>query len=136
MAKFSLDSKSFQELVPKIEAAGGEAQKAADSALKAVHGLITPRLKSGISRHVQTGETKASLLRSPDVRWKSPLEASVHVGFGIGNGGLPSIFLMWGTPKMSPDIEFRNAAFGPKVKREAAKAQREALEKVLKRLEG
>lgn len=135
-SKFSFNFKEIAALAEKIENAGGDLQKAADSALKASHGLITPRLKSGIARHVQTGETKSSLGSAPRVVWESPLKAHVDIGFMLDDGGLPSIFLMWGTPKMQPDTALRDAAFGPKIKSEVAKAQRQALETVLKRLEG
>lgn len=133
-SKFAFRFDEMADLATKIEAAGGDLQKAADSALKATHGYITPQLNRGISRHVQTGETKGSLEKKARVTWVHPMLARVEVGFDLMDGGLPSIFLMWGTPKMKPDKNLRRAAFGPKVRREVAQIQREALEKVLERL--
>lgn len=133
-SRFSFQFDEMEELASKIEAAGGDLQKAADSALKATHGYITPRLKSGISRHIQTGETKGSLVHAANVVWETPLKARVGIGFDLPGGGWPSIFLMWGTPKMQPDSDLRNAAYSPKVHRDVAKIQREALETVLQRL--
>lgn len=135
-SKFALNFKEMYTLAEKIEAAGGDLQKAADSALKATHGLITPKLGGGIARHKQTGATGGSLERSARVEWESPLKAHVDIGFDLGGGGLPSIFLMWGTPKMAPDVALRKAAFGAKITREVQEIQRQALEKVLKRLGG
>lgn len=133
-SKFAFNFKAMEDLAANIEAAGGDLQKAADSALKATHGLITPKLGSNIKRHNVTGETESSLEKSPRVEWLTPLKAQVNIGFDLEDGGWPSIFLMWGTPKMAPDVALRDAAFSPKVKREVAKIQRQALEKVLQRL--
>lgn len=137
-SKFAFNFKAMEELAANIEAAGGDLQKAADSALKATHGLITPKLGSNIKRHHATGDTEESLERSPRVEWPTPLKAQINIGFDLEDGGWPSIFLMWGTPKrateMPVDMALRDAAFSPKLKREVAKIQREALEKVLQRL--
>lgn len=135
-SKFAFNFDEMIDLAAKIEAAGGDLQKAADSALKAAHGYITPQLNRGISRHVQTGDTKKSLERKARVTWVHPMLARVEIGFDLKDGGLPSIFLMWGTPKMKPDTSLRKAAFGAKVRREVAQIQREVLETVLKRLGG
>lgn len=133
-SKFAFRFDEMSELAAKIEAAGGDLQKAAESALKATHGFITPQLNRGVSRHVQTGETKGSLEKKARVTWVHPMLARVEIGFDLSDGGVPSIFLMWGTPKMKPDTNLRRAAYGAKVRREVAKIQREALETVLKRL--
>ena len=112
---------------------GGDLQKACDTALKSTHEYITPQLSSGIARHDLSGQTAGSLERAPHVVWETPLKAKVSIGFNLKEGGVPSIFLMWGTPKrkaskMPVDTAFKNSAFGPKVKREVARLQREALE--------
>lgn len=133
-SKFAFNFKAMEELAANIEAADGDLQKAADSALKATHGLITPKLGSNIKRHHATGDTEKSLDKQPHVEWLTPLKAQVNIGFNFEEGGWPSIFLMWGTPKMAPDVALRDAAFAPKIKREVIKIQREALEKVLQRL--
>lgn len=133
-SRFAFRFDEMTELAAKIEAAGANLQDAADEALKATHDYITPQLSSGIARHVQTGETRDSLENAPQVTWINPLLAQVNIGFDLADGGWPSIFLMWGTPKMKPDLTLRRAAFGPKVKREVAKIQRETLEAYLKKV--
>ena len=138
-SKFAFNFKEMADLAERIENAGGSLQEACDKALKATHAYITPQLSAGISRHHSSGDTEESLERAPRVEWVSPLKAQVNIGFNLADGGLPSIFLMWGTPKrkaseMPVDIALKNAAFGPKVKREVAKLQREALEAVLQEL--
>lgn len=141
MAKKSAKKKSkwafrfdeMAELAEKLENMGGDLQKAVDTALKSTHEYITPQLASGIARHDFSGDTAATLEKSPRVEWATPLKARISIGFNLGEGGVPSIFLMWGTPKrkaskMPVDTAFKNSAFGPSVKREVAKLQREAME--------
>ena len=133
-SKFAFRFDEVLDLAARIEKAGGDIQQAADKALRDTHDYITPQLSTGIARHVATGDTKESLVQSPKVEWITPLKAQVNIGFDLGDGGWPSIFLMWGTPKMAPDVKLRKAAFGPAVKREVARLQKEALQAFLQQL--
>ncbi|MBQ8616224.1 MAG: hypothetical protein IJ418_01805 [Clostridia bacterium] len=133
-SKFAFRFDEMLSLADRIEKAGGDLQQAADKALRDTHDYITGELSTGIARHVVTGETRDSLVRTPKVEWITPLKAQVNIGFDLEDGGWPSIFLMWGTPKMAPDVKLRKAAFGPAVRREVAKIQKAALEAVLQTL--
>lgn len=135
-SKFAFAFDEMAELAEKLEDAGGDLKEAADKALRATHDYITPDLESGIKRHVLSGDTKESLDKRGGVVWESDLKAHVNIGFNLKEGGLPSIFLMWGTPKMKPDRKLKNAAFSAKVKREVAAIQREEMEKALKEIAG
>lgn len=127
----------MDDLIEKLDRAGGNLPDAVERTLKAAHGYITPGLKSGIDRHHSTGGTEKSLQTSGAVVWDTPLRAHIRIGFKISDGGLPSIFLMWGTPKhgrhpgTSADTKLKSAAFGAKVKREVAAIQREEFEKAI-----
>lgn len=142
MAKRSTWAFRFDEmeaLAAKIEAAEGSLEAAVEQALQSTHDFITPKLAAGIARHDFSGATKESLDKVPAVKWVTPLKAQVSIGFDLTAGGVPSIFLMWGTPRrkaseMPVDKAFRNSAFGPAVKREAAKLQREAMEAYLQKI--
>lgn len=133
-SKFAFNFKEMAVLAERIEKLGGSLEKACEEALLATHDLITPQLSKGIERHVQTGETQDSLERAPRVQWLTPTKAQVNIGFDLEAGGWPSIFLMWGTPKMKPDTALKNAAFGSKIRREVANIQRETLEAVAREL--
>lgn len=132
-SKFAFQFDEMYDLADKIEKAGGSLQDAVNDALEKTHDLIMPPLSTGIARHVDSGDTKESLVRMPNVTWISPLLAQVNIGFNLDEGW-PSVFLMWGTPKMAPDKALKNAAFGPSVKRKVAKIQKEALEAFLQNL--
>ena len=138
-SKYSFNFEEMEALAAKIEAAGGSLEAAVEKALQETNDFIAPKLAAGIARHDFSGETKGSLDRAPAVTWKTPLKAQVNIGFDLTAGGVPSIFLMWGTPRrkaseMPVDKAFRNAAFGPAVKREVAKLQREAMEAYLQKI--
>lgn len=136
-SKFYFNYDAMDDLIEKLDKAGGNLPDTVDRTLKAAHGYITPGLKSGIKRHNVTGDTEKSLQTTGKVVWETPLRAHIRIGFKIGDGGLPSIFLMWGTPKhgrhpgISADTKLKNAAFGAKVKREVAAIQREEFEKAI-----
>lgn len=135
-SKMAFNFKEMEELAAKLEGLGGNLQEACDTALRATHDLITPNLSSGIARHVETGETRDSLDKAPAVVWDTPLKAHVNIGFNLADGGWPSIFLMWGTPKQAPDKSLKNAAFGPKVRRQVAELQKQALEEAIQKMNG
>ncbi|MDE6777235.1 MAG: hypothetical protein K2J25_04775 [Oscillospiraceae bacterium] len=59
--------------------------------------------------------------------------AEAKVGFHISDGGLPSIFLMYGTPSIEPDNNLKEAIYGTKTKNEIKKIQREVYEKSIER---
>lgn len=140
-SKFAFRFDEMEDLADKIQKMGGSIQEAADEALRQTHDFITPKLDAGIARHHVSGDTGDSLVQTPAIVWENPLLAKVNIGFDLKEGGLPSIFLMWGTPRrkasdMPVDKALKNAAFGPAVKREVARIQREALEAFLQNLRG
>lgn len=134
-SKFAFRFEEMESLADRIQNAGGSLQKAADKALHDTHDMITPKLSTGIARHVDTGSTQGSLVKAPKVEWLTPTKAQVNIGFDLSEGW-PSIFLMWGTPKMAPDTALKNAAFAPSVARQAKEIQKAALEEFLRDLAG
>jgi hypothetical protein len=79
-----------------------------------------------------TGETKKSIDKSIDVDWQG-LTGGVKVGFNFKESGLTSIFLMRGTPRMSPVKGLKNAIYGAKTKKEIAQIQSEKINEIIKR---
>lgn len=128
--RLSLDFAGMDEIIAQYEAMGGNVNKAAESALQATHGVVTPKAQAAISPHYLTGATEGSLSRSPEIEWDGT-KAAVPVGFKIRQGGLPSIFLMYGTPRMRPDPAMYNAIYGAATLREVSEKQAEAFEQIL-----
>lgn len=141
-SKFAFNFEEMDDLAEKLDKAGGSIHDAADRALKATHKYMTPNLEAGIRRHRRTGDTAQSLDRRGGVVWENDLKAHVNIGFDLEDGGVPSIFLMFGTPKhgnhpgIKADSKLKSAAFGAKVKRDVAAIQRQEMEKALQEITG
>ena len=130
--RLTLDFAGMDEIIAQYQEMGGNADKAVESALKATHALVTPKLQSAIAPHKQSGDTEGSLSRSPEIEWDGT-KAAVPVGFKIRDGGLPSIFLMYGTPKMKPDTALYNAIYGAAILRAVSEKQAEVFDKIIMR---
>ncbi|MBR0484830.1 MAG: hypothetical protein IJJ69_08665 [Oscillospiraceae bacterium] len=135
--KITIDFNGYSVLERRLKEIGGNARKTAESALKASHNVVTKKLNTAIAPHKETGETEKSLDRTPDVKWTGDI-GETKVGFNIADGGLPSIFLMYGTkmhgqPHISPDKALYDAVYGTKTKKEIQKIQRETYEKSIER---
>ena len=78
--------------------------------LKKSADYVTGNVEKDIKPHKLTGETEDSIVDNPKVDWESGEMASIKVGFDIGSGGLPSLFLMYGTPKHAPANQFGPAS--------------------------
>lgn len=133
--KIGLQFKGFDELIENLDKAGGDLKRATEAALKSSKQAVTPGIQQAIAKHRRTGKTEASLDKNMQVTWEG-MVASVDIGFHVRNGGLASIFLMYGTPRMQPDKNLYNSIYGRKVKKEIAKIQEEAVGKVMARSMG
>lgn len=133
--KIGLEFKGWDEVIANFEHAGGDIKQATEAALKASKQVITPGARAAIARHRRTGRTEASLDTNMNVEWDG-FTASIDVGFHIRQGGLPSIFLMYGTPRVAPDKTLYNSIYGPRIKKQVAKIQEDAVNKVISRTIG
>lgn len=131
--KLTLSFDGMEEMIKALEEAEADVKKETENALSDSRNIITTNLEKAIGPHRFTGETEGSLARNEEVKWEGTT-ASLQVGFDIGHGGLASIFLMYGTPKMAPDRRLYNAIYGSGTKKKVAEAQRKAFEKALERL--
>ena len=135
--KMKLDFDGFEKMLTKLRCVDGNVTQATETALKESHAHVTAKLEKAIAPHRKTGDTEKSLDKNPTVEWYG-YEASENVGFHISEGGLPSIFLMYGTtvfgqPHIDPDKELHDAIYGTKTKKEVHKIQREVMEKAIER---
>ena len=137
--KLEIDFAGFDVLKKQLdEIGGGATERAVESALKASQNIVAKSVSAAMSSHNRTGDVSESIVDSKAVEWTGDT-AAVAVGFDILNGGLPSIFLMYGTqlhgqPHVKPDRNLYNAVYGTAIKKQVRKIQREAFEKVLERV--
>ena len=122
MAKMKIDFKGFKEYAERLDKLGGDLTKTTEKALTESFNIITPQAKTEIKPHHLSGDTEKSLRTTPVIEWNGD-RASVPVGFDIKSGGLASIFLMYGTPRMTPDKGLYDAFFGTGTKKKLRQTQ-------------
>ena len=122
--KMRLEFSGFEEMAERLDKLGGDLKKTTEKALEATHEHITPKVKEAFRKHdiKYSHDTMKSLKKDSEVEWNGSV-ASVGVGFKISSGGLPSIFLMYGTPKIQPDKKLYDSVYGNKTKKEVKALQ-------------
>lgn len=119
--KLKFEFEGFDELIEKLINLGGDVRKTAEKALKECHKQVTKDALQAITPHKDTGVTEKSLYTDGKVEWTGT-QASIPVGFSIRKGGIASIMLMYGTPRMPKDKNLYNA-LSPKSKKLESKVK-------------
>lgn len=130
--KLRLEFKGFEEYAARLDELGGDLKATTEKALKESHALVTPKIKAAMTKHNRTGGTSRAILDKSAVVWDGAV-ASIDVGFDIQSGGMPSIFLMYGTPRVKPDRDLYNAIYGNKTKKEIKELQQEIFSAAIKK---
>ena len=148
--KITLSFPGINETLDKFEKMNLAVGPAVTEALQESYNYVTSHLADQIEQHHRTGKTAESLLKSEKIQVEGTTYY-INVGFDVGNGGLASIFLMYGTPKhaikrrtkngtkswnhpgMDADAVLYDLVFGPATKTEIEKIQKKVFEK---RMEG
>lgn len=134
--RVSFEFPMFDTLRKQLEEIGGNAlDNAVETALIESHKFVTNQLEAAIKPYHRTGKTESTLDRVPEVV-KAGTEYYTDVGFDINAGGLPSIFLMYGTqvhgqPHIQPDRNLFNAIYGSATKKRVAEIQEQAFFKTI-----
>ncbi|MEG2933975.1 MAG: hypothetical protein RR842_10380 [Gordonibacter sp.] len=127
-----IDFDGLDAIVTKLERLGVGTGKVAEAALKVSHEIVTGQVDKAQSASAYniapgvTGATASAVSRVFSIEWEGTC-ASVGVGWSIRAGGLPSVFLMYGTPTLAPDRSLYNAIYGGKTKQLVQQAQADTL---------
>lgn len=132
--KTRIEFEGFEEVIAKLTQLEADVKGVTEKALRETHKVITKKAEAAIAPHKETGATEKSLKKNAEIKWAGS-EASVETGFSIRNGGLASIFLMYGTPRMKKDQNLYNAFFGNKTKKEVMEIQENIFYDEIRRLE-
>ena len=132
--KTRIEFEGFEEVIARLTKLDGDIKGVTEKALRETHKVITKKAETAIAPHKKTGATEKSLKRNAEIEWVGTL-ASVETGFDIAHGGLPSIFLMYGTPRMKKDQNLYNAFFGNKTKKEVMEIQEKIFYDEIRRLD-
>ena len=142
MGKFSLEFAGFDEVLKKLTKLEADIKPVAEEALTKTHEIITKKAEAAIQKpnlpaqgKYSTGRTAESIKRDAQITW-SGTEGSVSIGFNIKKGGLASIFLMYGTPRMIKDQALYDAFWSEQTEGEIMNAQKEIFYKALGEFEG
>ena len=149
--KITLSFPGMKETIERFEKMDLAVGPAVTEALQESYNYVTSHLSDQIEQHHRTGKTAESLLKNEKVQVEGTTYF-IHVGFDVGNGGLASIFLMYGSPKhvitryhgkkksswnhpgMDADVILYDLVFGKTTKQEIAKIQKRTFEKRMEEL--
>ena len=81
-----------------------------------------------------TGATEESLVEKPTIEWNGTI-ATVKTGFNIKDGGLASIFLMYGTPRIKKDQKLYDAFYSARTQKEIDKIQEDTFYEEIRRID-
>ena len=142
--KVTIDFKGFDEYAQRLDELGSDSllKKGVEAGLKASKQHVNQELGKAIQKSnlpaqgkYSHDQTKKSIDNDYDVEWDGSIGLT-KIGFDFSKSGLTSIFLMYGTPKMSPVPGLYDAIYGNKTKSKIRKLQKEAIGKVIKRKMG
>jgi len=133
--RMTLEFEGFEEVVARLSKLEGDVKTTTERALKETHRIVTKKAEAAIQPHRLSGMTENSLKREANIEWAGTL-ASVPVGFSISEGGLASIFLMYGTPTMQKDQKLYNAIWGKATHDEVSKIQEDIFFEEIRKLGG
>lgn len=122
----------FNDVIRQLEQLEVDVRETVTDALQEAGQYVTEQARAAIQPHERTGKTEASLRENPTVEWTGT-EAAVNVGFDINNGGMPSIFLMYGTPRIRKYTKLYNAFYGAETKKKIEQIERDALNRAVEK---
>lgn len=132
--KAYIEFNGFNEVIARLHALEGNVKEVTEDALKKTKRHVHEKLKDAMQKHNQSFTTIHSLDDQSTVEWVGST-ASIDIGFHVHKGGLPSIFLMYGTPRMDKDPKLYGAVYGKKVRNEIKKMQEDMFYDEIRRLD-
>ncbi len=139
-SKAKIEFEGFDEVLNRLSKLNGDTFKTTEKALKDSQKHINEKLHKEMKKHKLTGATEKSIVEEQKVRWFGT-EAEIDIGFDISEGGLASIFLMYGTkgtPRHAPtkqDKKLFSALYGSETRKEIQKIQEDIFYEEIRRLD-
>lgn len=140
--KCYLEFDGFDEVIARLTKLESNVKGTAEKALKESHKVITKNAEESAQKSnlpkkgkYSKGDTLKSLYKEPKVEWEGTL-GSVKTGFSISNGGLASVFMIYGTPRHMKSQKMYNAFWGKKTLDEVKKIQEDIFYEEIRRLNG
>lgn len=141
MANIKLEFSGFDEILKKLTKLEADTKTIAEKALTETHKIVTDKATVAVQKpnlpaqgKYSTGRTANSLQKTPNISWSGTV-GSVDVGFDISHGGLPSIFMIKGTPRYMKNQMLYDAFYGDQTLGEIRNRQKEIFYKALEEFE-
>lgn len=142
VASIKLEFKGFDEILQKLTKLDADTKTIAEKALTETHKIVTDKAAIAVEKpnlpaqgKYSTGRTARSLKKTADISWNGTV-GSVEVGFDIKSGGLPSVFMIKGTPRYMKNQMLYDAFYGDQTIGQISNAQKEIFYKALEEFEG
>lgn len=135
MAKLKMEIEGFEQLTKRLTELNGNVKATTERALEKSNRAVRTKIGAAMQPHNKTFQTIRSLKSDAKVEWAGTV-ATMPVGFDIAHGGLASIFLMYGTPRMDKDQKLYNAFYGTATMNEVRKIQEEIFYEEIRKLDG
>lgn len=138
--RIQVNLKPLDELSKTLNdlANGNEIDEAIERAFIKAHKWITDNARNAMIPHNKTGHTVSTLVEAKVEKGHHTLD--IDVGFDIANGGLPSIFLMYGTakhepnhPATAPDKRLYNVFYGKGVRAKITRMEKQEVQEAINR---
>lgn len=140
--KIGIEFEGFDNAVAKLTKLNGNIKEITNRGLRETHKIITEKAEEAVQKpnlpakgKHSIGATEKALKREANIEWTGTL-ASVQVGFSIKEGGLASIFMIYGTPRYMKNQKMYNAFWSTKTRNEVLNAQEEIFYNELRKLGG
>ena len=138
MAKMHIISKGFEDMAEQIDRMGNDLRQAVTEALQETQNLVQAKVSTAAGVYAgsgrkgyATGDMYSSIGAVDPLKWEGD-SATIGVGFKLSaGGGWHSIFIMYGTPKISKDTAVYNAIRGSATRAEIERKQEEVLRKYM-----
>lgn len=141
MAKIKLGlEENFKDLLYRVEKVSGDMRPAVDEALTELQRSIQDDVKAAAAKYTKggtpysTGAMLGAIKPANGPEWAGTT-AKVGVGFEIhkpGGGGMHSVWMMYGTPRIAKDVKLYRAVRGAHIKHMANRIFTETLNKYAK----
>lgn len=138
MARMSIVYEGFGDMLERIDRMGHDLKVAASEALEETQQLVQAKTTAAAGIYAgsgrkgyATGDMFGAIGAVDPLEWAGDV-ATIGVGFKLpAGGGWHSIFIMYGTPKISKDTAVYNAIRGSATKAQIAQKQEEVLRRYL-----
>lgn len=138
MAKMNIVTKGITDMMEQIDRMGLDLRMAANEALQETQQLVQEKVATAAGAYAgrgrkgyATGDMYSSIGAVDPLQWEGDV-ATIGVGFKLpAGGGWHSIFIMYGTPRISKDAAVYNAIRGSATRSQIEQKQEEVLRRYM-----